>query len=146
MEKNQPIPHFTMPMRGLILVAGMFTVAWGAFFKWFGQPLLSWLAMQPQEPVNANSNLYGSFVLIIGFLLFLSAFYPISWISLTIIGMAGKLISAIWFAVYYIDILGWNKRTIFHFGFNELLWLVPLSVVLLRAIQVKKYLKTLPED
>ncbi|GAB3662284.1 hypothetical protein GCM10028791_37270 [Echinicola sediminis] len=146
MEDNRPIPHFTMPMRGLILIAGMFTVAWGAFFKWFGEPLLSWLAMEPESTFDLSTNFYGSFVLIIGFVLFLSAFYPISWTYMTMIGIGGKLISAIWFALYYADTLGWNKRTIFHVGFNELLWLLPLSVILLRALKVKAYLKSLPED
>ncbi len=131
-----------MPMRGIILISGMMTVAWGAFFRWMGGSLLSWLAMTPAQPVAVDASLYGSFVLIIGFLLFLSAFYPISWIYLTMVGLAGKLISAVWFVLFYVDILGWNKRTIFHLGFNELFWLIPLSYVLWKALQVKAYLQS----
>ncbi|WP_245553430.1 hypothetical protein [Echinicola vietnamensis] len=139
------MPRYTMPMRGIILLSGMLTVAWGAFFKWMGEPLVSWLAMFPDEPVVLDTSVYGSFVLIIGFLLFLSAFYPISWIYLTMVGIGGKLISAIWFVLYYVDIIGWNKRTIFHLGFNELFWLIPLSYVLWKALVVKGYLKTLED-
>ncbi|QDH78423.1 hypothetical protein FKX85_05000 [Echinicola soli] len=142
---DQTMPHYTMPMRGVILISGMMAVAWGAFFRWMGDPLLSWLAMTPGQTVPADATIYGSFVLIIGFLLFLSAFYPISWIYLTMLGIAGKLISAIWFVAYYVDILGWNKRTIFHLGFNELFWLIPLSYVLWKALQVKVYLQTYEE-
>ncbi|UCS94553.1 hypothetical protein KZP23_05900 [Echinicola marina] len=145
MEKNQEFPRFSMPLRGLLLLAGMTTVAWGAFFKWFGAPLLSWLSMHPEVPVDVSSTIYGSFGLIIGFLIFLSGFYPISWLYLIMVGIGGKLISAIWFAVYYADILGWNKRTIFHLGFNEVLWIIILGIVLWKALQVKAYLQTLED-
>lgn len=139
------IPHFTMPMRGLILISGMITVAWGAFFKWFGPYLVNWLAMNSGPGLEVDTVIYGSFVLIVGFLLFLSAFYPISWIYLLMAGIGGKLISAVWFMIGYIEVLGWNKRTLFHLGFNELFWLIPLSLILWKALEVKKYLQSLPE-
>jgi hypothetical protein len=41
----------------------------------------------------------------------------------------------------FVPELGWNKRSIFHLIFNELLWLIPLVLIFLRSLQVKKYLQ-----
>ena len=73
-------------------------------------------------------------------LIFFSAFYPVSWVYLIIAGITGKIILAIWFSLGFLPDLGWNKRTAFQLIFNEILWLVPLIVIFLRALQVKTYL------
>jgi len=143
MEKNIPnYPQFTMPMRGIVLIAGMYTVAWGAFFKWFGPALWNWFSFG-QSTIPIDTNIYGSFGLIVGVIIFLSAFYPINWRWLLLAGILGKLILAIWFGLFYLDILGWNKRTGFHLIFNELIWLVPLIFIFMRSLAVTAYLKSL---
>ncbi|KEO73651.1 hypothetical protein [Anditalea andensis] len=142
MEKNLPsYPQFTMPMRGILLIAGMYTVAWGAFFKWFGSALINWFSFG--EPRHMEYNLFGTFGLIIGIVLFLSAFYPINWRWLILVGIIGKIILAIWFGLYYLEMLGWNKRTAFHLLFNEIIWLLPLSYIYMRALKVTTYLQSL---
>ncbi len=146
MEKNRIMPTFPMPMRGLLLISGMYTVAWSAFFKWLGQDLLQWLAIGTAPPEVLETNSMGSVGLIFGIMIFMSAFYPISWMYLIAAGILGKLIGAFWFTFGFVDILGWNKRTVFHLVFNELVWLIPLTIIYLRAIKVKAYLKTLPEE
>ncbi len=146
MENKEAIPRFPMPMRGLLLIIGMYTLAWGAFFKWFGEPLMSWMAMQADTTISSNTNYFGIFGLFIGFLVFLSAFYPISWMYFILTGIIGKMVSAIWFVVAYGELLGWNKRTLFHLTFNELIGIILLSIIFYRAIKVKDYLKTLPEE
>jgi hypothetical protein len=123
----------------------MYTVAWSAFFKWFGQDLLRWLSMGTDAPLGLDTNWMGTVGLIFGVLIFLSAFYPISWIYLIAAGIAGKIIGALWFTIGYEEVLGWNKRTIFHLVFNELIWLIPLIIIYVRAIRVRSYLKTLPD-
>ncbi len=146
MDKNILTPSFPMPMRGLLLLTGMYTFAWAAFFRYFGEDLLRWLAMSQTALSGLDATALGSFGMLIGFLVFLSAFYPISWNYLIVVGIVGKLALATWFILMFIPDLGWNKRTIFHVGFSELLWLIPLITIYLRAIKVKAYLKTLPED
>ncbi|WP_143959351.1 hypothetical protein [Litoribacter populi] len=141
MEKAS-FPQYSMTMRGIVLITGMYTVAWGAFFKWFGVALTGWLAMSPGQDLGISTNFYGSLGLIVGTLIFLSGFYPINWKWLTVIGIVGKAIMAIWFAVTFIEVLGWNKRTGFHLFFNELLWLIPLTISFLKARKVEKYLNT----
>lgn len=145
MDNNKLTPIFPMPMRGLLLLTGMYSFAWSAFFRYFGEDLSRWLAMNPTEIPEISGRVFGTVGMLIGFLIFLSAFYPISWHFLMMIGIAGKFVLAVWFVLAFIPELGWNKRSIFHLVFNELLWLIPLSIILFRAIKVKKYLKELPE-
>lgn len=140
MDQKPAFPTFPMHFRGLLLLAGMYTIAWSAFYKWLGSPLLKWLAMGSPDLVDLPSNYFGSFGLIVGLLIFISAFYPVTWVWLILAGITGKIIAAIWFTLGFATELGWNKRSIFHLIFNELIWLIPLILVFLRALQVRKYL------
>ena len=65
---------------------------------------------------------------------------------LILAGIVGKLVMAAWFILGFIPALDWNKRTIFHMVFTELMWLIPLTVILLRSIKVSKYIASLPEE
>ncbi|MFC3880037.1 hypothetical protein ACFOSV_07615 [Algoriphagus namhaensis] len=141
MDQKPSFPVFPMYFRGLLLLAGMYTVAWSAFFKWFGPTLLAWLAMDLPANEGLTSNYYGTFGLIIGVVIFVSAFYPVSWIKLILAGIVGKLILTLWFSIGYLPELGWNKRTAFHILFNEILWMVPLALIFFRAKAVKEYLE-----
>lgn len=143
MDKNSITPSFPMPMRGLLLLTGMYNIAWAAFFKYFGEDFLKWLSMDSNWTGAIQSNWFGSIGMISAFLVFLSAFYPISWRYLTLAGIVGSLVLFFWFLIGFIPGLGWNKRTIFQLVFNQLLWLIPLSVISIRALEVKKYLETL---
>jgi hypothetical protein len=143
MEKKSLMPTFPMPMRGLLLLTGMYTFAWSAFFRYFGEDLMRWLSMSAMQNNFDPGIAMGLTGMAIGFLIFVSAFYPISWNILILIGAIGKTILAIWFVSVYIPELSWNKRTIFHLVFNELLWLLPLLLVYFRTIKVKNYLKYL---
>ena len=49
MDQKPDFPIFPMHFRGLLLLAGMYTIAWSAFFKWFGEELIAWLAIQPGQ-------------------------------------------------------------------------------------------------
>ncbi|SHM65148.1 hypothetical protein SAMN04488057_102486 [Cyclobacterium lianum] len=131
-----------MPHRGLLLLSGIYALLWGAFFRWFGPAVLGWLAMETSVPADTGTLIYGSIGMAAGLLLFLSAFYPISWIYLMGIGMLGKIISLLSFLSLYLGALGWNKRVAFHLLFNEAIWLIPLAIILWRALKVKKFLKT----
>jgi hypothetical protein len=143
MEDTLNTPTFGMPLRGLLLVTGIYTFIWGAFFKWFGAPLLLWLSMGQFEG-ELPTNAFGTFGMVVGVCIFLSAFYPLSWFYLILAGTVGKLISLGWFILYYAGELGWNKRSIFHLTFNEILWIILLTVILFRAFKTKNYVETLP--
>ena len=140
MDQNPSFPVFPMHFRGLLLLAGMYTIAWSAFYKWFGPQLLKWMAMGGNGIENLPFNYFGSLGILIGLTIFVSAFYPVSWVWLILAGITGKLITAIWFILGFLPDLSWNKRTVFHLVFNELIWLVPLIITFLRSLQVKNYL------
>jgi hypothetical protein len=140
MDQNSNFPVFPMHFRGLLLLAGMYTIAWSAFYKWFGPELLKWMAMGESGIENLPFNYFGSIGILIGLTIFVSAFYPVSWVWLILAGITGKLITAIWFILGFLPELSWNKRTVFHLVFNELIWLIPLIVTFLRSLQVKNYL------
>ncbi|WP_144606099.1 hypothetical protein [Algoriphagus algorifonticola] len=142
MDQKPAFPIFPMYFRGLLLLAGMYTIAWSAFFKWFGPELINWLAINGDLASTLPANWYGSIGLIVGLVIFVSAFYPVSWVYLIIGGIAGKIILAIWFSLGFLPDIGWNKRSGFHLIFNELLWLIPLIVIFLRGLQVRAYLNT----
>lgn len=137
---------FPMPMRGLLLLTGMYTFAWSAFFRYFGADLLRWLAINPIQPTEMSATALGTFGMLVGFLVFLSAFYPISWHYLIVVGIIGKVVLASWFTFGFIPELGWNKRSIFHLLFTELFWLLPLITIYLRAIKVRAYIQSLPDE
>ncbi len=140
MDQKPPFPIFPMHFRGLLLLAGIYTIAWSAFYKWFGPELLKWMAMGSADLEAMPFNYFGSFGLVVGLVIFVSAFYPVSWVWLILAGITGKLISASWFTLGFAPDLGWNKRSIFQLVFNELLWLIPLILTFLRALQVRNYL------
>lgn len=146
MDKNTLTPMFPMPMRGLLLLTGMYTFAWSAFFRYFGADLLRWLAINPIQPTEMSATALGTFGMLVGFLVFLSAFYPISWHYLIVVGIIGKVVLASWFTFGFIPELGWNKRSIFHLLFTELFWLLPLITIYLRAIKVRAYIQSLPDE
>jgi hypothetical protein len=82
----------------------------------------------------------------VGLVIFVSAFYPVSWVWLILAGISGKIILAIWFTLGFAPELGWNKRSIFHLVFNEMVWLIPLIFIFLRGLQVKNYLNQTEES
>ncbi len=146
MDQKPEFPIFPMHFRGLLLLAGMYTIAWSAFYKWFGPTLLNWLTIGNGSIEGLPASYYGNFGIVVGLVIFVSAFYPVSWVYLIIAGITGKIILAIWFTLGFLPDLGWNKRTGFHLIFNEILWLIPLVIIFLRALQVKRYLEGLPEE
>ncbi|WPR75038.1 hypothetical protein [Algoriphagus sp. NG3] len=140
MDQKSPFPVFPMHFRGILLLAGMYTIGWAAIFQLIGPSLVEWLADGNAFEASLPTSYYGGLGIVVGLLLLFSAFYPVSWVYLIIAGITGKIILAIWFGLEFIPELGWNKRTAFQLIFNEILWLIPLIAVFLRGCQVKSYL------
>ena len=135
-----------MHYRGLLLLAGMYTIAWSAFYVYFGETVVSWMAMGIVPSIALPSYFFGIFGMVVGLVIFFAAFYPVSWVWLILIGISGKIILAVWFTLGFVPELGWNKRSIFHLVGNELLWLIPLTLIFLRSLQVKNYLKEIEKE
>ena len=140
MQEETRFPKFPMHFRGLLLLAGMYTLAWSAIYAWLGPSLLTWMGMGNYQGGEFYTPYFGVFGIGVGLVLFFSAFYPVSWVWLILIGISGKLLTAVWFILGCVPEVGWNKRSIFHLVFNELVWLIPLIIIFLRSLQVKNYL------
>ncbi len=112
MDQAANFPKFPMHFRGLLLLSGMYTIAWSAFYTYFGETVVKWMAMGvvPVEPISTSY--FGIFGIVSGLVLFFSAFYPVTRVWLILIGISGKLIAAIWFTLGFVPELGWNKRSI----------------------------------
>lgn len=141
MDQNPNFPKFPMHFRGLLMLTGVYTISWAALYRMIGPELMRWFAMGNENIAALPFSYFGAFGIIVGLAIFMSAFYPVSWVWLILAGITGKLITAIWFTLGFAPELDWNKRTVFHLVFNELIWLIPLILVFLRALQVKNYLK-----
>jgi hypothetical protein len=124
----------------------MYTIAWSAFYVYFGETVVNWMGMGLIPSSILPSYFFGIFGLLVGLVIFFAAFYPVSWVWLILIGISGKIILSVWFTLGFIPELGWNKRSIFHLVGNELLWLIPLTLIFLRSLQVKNYLKELEKE
>ena len=146
MDQASNFPKFPMHYRGLLLLAGMYTIAWSAVYVYFGETVVNWMAMGLVPSSTLPSYFFGIFGMVVGLVIFFAAFYPVSWVWLILIGISGKIILAAWFTLGFVPELGWNKRSIFHLVGNELLWLVPLTLIFLRSLQVKNYLKELEKE
>lgn len=146
MDQKAQFPIFPMHFRGILLLSGMYTIAWSAFFKWYGSTLISWIAMGNPISKELNPSWFGSIGLVVGLIIFVSSFYPITWIKLILAGLIGKLIMTLWFALFFLPELGWNKRSGFLLIFNEFLWFIPLLWIYIRAISVKKYFEDIGDD
>jgi hypothetical protein len=146
MDQKAPFPIFPMHFRGLLLLAGMYTIAWSAFFKWYGPTLISWIAMGNPVSDGLNPSWFGNFGLLVGLVIFVSSFYPVSWIRLILAGTIGKILLAVWFGLYFFPEFGWNKRSGFILIFNELIWLIPLILIYMRAKAVKNYFEKIGDD
>ena len=146
MDQVSNFPKFPMHYRGLLLLAGMYTIAWSAFYVYFGETVVNWMGMGLIPSSTLPSYFFGIFGMLVGLVIFFAAFYPVSWVWLILIGISGKIILALWFTLGFIPELGWNKRSIFHLVGNELLWLIPLTLIFLRSLQVKNYLKELEKE
>lgn len=140
MNPTPSFPVFPMHFRGILMLAGMYTIAWSTIFRVMGGSILEWLADGTIVESSLPASYYGVLGIVVGILIFFSALYPVSWVYLIIAGITGKIILAIWFLLGFVPDLSWNKRTAFQLIFNETLWLIPLIVIFLRALQVKNYL------
>ncbi|WP_226389822.1 hypothetical protein [Penaeicola halotolerans] len=138
MQTNENIPVFTMPMRGILLLAGIYNLAWGLFIKFFPEAFFQWMMM---AKVNTPKIIewQGMGVIFFGILYVFSAFYPIRSYLVIGLGAASKVLGAAWFFFFVID-MELNKRLIFHLIANDLIWFIPLLVIFLRAKKVRNHL------
>lgn len=135
--KNTVLPLRVEPwMRGLLLLAGAYNLGWGLFIYAFPNSFYRWITQTDQlAPVLITWQ--GMGVLAFGITYLLAAMYPTRLWFLIGLGLFSKLIGAIgfYFVVMQQTI---TKKYIFHLLMNDLVWLIPLGIILVRVLQVRQ--------
>lgn len=123
-------------MRGLLLLAGAYNIGWGAFIYYFPASFYQWVTDGYTEPLSLIK-WQGLGVLLFGTGYIIAAIYPHRYGWIVPLGILSKTLGAIGF--YFIVMEQTITRPyLFHLIMNDLLWLIPLAVIFVRMIRIRK--------
>jgi hypothetical protein len=125
--------HSSRWMKNILIVAGIYNLAWGAFVVVFPNAPFRWIEMEvPRYPqiwqcVGMIVGVYG-----IGYLI--AARHPFVHWPIVLVGLLGKFFGPIGFLWAVINrdlplVAGWTIVT------NDLIWWIPFLVILIQAAQ-----------
>jgi hypothetical protein len=133
-ERNEKVPQW---MRGFLLLASIYNLAWGLFIYNFPTPYFRWLTKSSLE-APALISYQGLGTLIFGAIYLLAACYPIKLWFLILLGIISKITGAI--GIYYIIMDQQMTRTfIFQMIMNDLIWTVPFIIIFFKVMEVRKF-------
>lgn len=139
MEKTHEeiIPAISPWMRGVLLLAAIYNLAWGIFIYNFPDAFYHWVTGSTGATPGIISY-QGIGVLLFAALYFVSALYPQKFWYFILLGVLSKIIGSAWF---YFEIMDQQvtKRFLFHIIMNDLAWVFPLGIIAYRASQIKKH-------
>lgn len=123
-------------MRGLLLLAGAYNIGWGVFIYAFPGSFYRWIT-QTEQLAPALITWQGLGVLAFGVAYLLAAVYPTRLWFLIALGVFSKIVGAVGF---YFVVMEQNltKKYIFHLIMNDMVWLIPLGIILVRVLSVKQ--------
>lgn len=124
-------------MRGVLLLAGVYNLAWGLFIYSFPEAFHQWLTAKAVAYAGKLVIYQGMGVFIFGMMYILTALYPLRFWYLILLGLLSKLLGAIGVYFFIIDKTV-TKQFIFHLLVNDLVWLVPLAFITYRAFWFRK--------
>ncbi len=133
MQTEEPL-RFEPWMRGVLLLAGIYNLAWGFFIKNFPNSFYQWVT-ETENPAIPAIEWQGLGVLFFGVLYALTALYPRRLWYLVIAGILSKLLGGLWFYFIIMEQTITNKF-IFHLIMNDLVWVVPFTIITMRAWKV----------
>ena len=130
-------PGISPWMRGVLLLAAIYNLAWGIFIYNFSDAFYRWVSGNTGGTPEVIEY-QGLGVLLFAGIYFVSALYPKKFWYFIIIGVISKIIGPAWF---YFDIMDQqvNKRFLFHVIMNDIAWVIPLAFIAYRASQLKKH-------
>jgi len=123
-------------MRGLLLLAGAYNLGWGFFIYNFPDSFYHWVS-QSEGAVPGIIEWQGLGVLLFSAMYVAVAVYPTTLWYLLAAGIASKLLGAFWFYWFILDGM-LTRPYLFHLIMNDLVWVIPFTVVLIRAFRVKQ--------
>lgn len=123
-------------MRGLLLIAGAYNIGWGFFIYNFPDSFFGWVS-QSEQAAPALIEWQGIGVLVFGIVYIFIAIYPVKLWYLLALGIASKVVGAIGFFWIVLDGV-FVRQYLFHLIMNDLAWLIPFALILVRIVHVKK--------
>lgn len=123
-------------MRGLLLLAGTYNLGWGFFIYNFPDSFYQWVS-QSGQAVPDIITWQGLGVMVFGAIYVAVAIYPTTLWYLLALGVASKLLGAAWFYWFVLDGMA-TRQYLFHLIMNDLVWVIPFTVILIRLFQVKQ--------
>lgn len=133
MQLEEPL-RFEPWMRGVLLLAGIYNLAWGFFIYNFPNSFYQWVTQTENQAVSAIG-WQGLGVLFFGFLYVATAMYPGKLWYLVIAGILSKLCGGLWF-YYVIMQQEVTNKFLFHLIMNDLVWIIPFTFIAIRAWKV----------
>lgn len=121
-------------MRGVLLLAGIYNLAWGFFIYNFPDAFYQWVTAT-EKPAIPAIGWQGMGVLFFGVLYMATALYPGKLWYLLIAGILSKLLGGMWFYWVVMQQEVTNKF-LFHLIMNDLVWIIPFTIIATRAWKV----------
>lgn len=123
-------------MRGVLLIASVYNVAWSVFLFWSPNSYIKWMTEGVQ---TENQWVFHQAIgiLVVAIMLFMGFLKPIKFRWLILCSFLAKLLGG--FVVYWVIMDSEiTKKFIFHLLMNDLVWLIPLLAIVFAAFKTEK--------
>lgn len=124
-------------MRGVLLFAGVYNLAWGLFIYNFSDAFIKWLSQGVILEAPSIVAYQGMGVLLLAGIFVWTAIYFQKLGYLVWVAIVFKLIGGPWTFYMLLDGL-YTKRFLFHLIMNDLIWVIPLTIIALKWSQSNK--------
>lgn len=123
-------------MRGVLLIASVYNMAWAVFLFWSPGSYLKWMTEGAQSQ-NEWVFYQAVGILVVAIMLFMGFLKPLKFRWLILFSFLAKLLGGI---VVYLLIMDaqFTKKFMFHLLMNDLVWLIPLISIVLAAFKSEK--------
>lgn len=120
-------------MRGVLLIASVYNIAWAIFLFWMPESYIKWIT-EGMQTQNEWVFYQAIGVAAVGIMLFLGMLYPIKFRWLILTSFIAKLLGGL--LVYHVIMQSiYTKKFMFHLLMNDLVWLLPLAVIVWNAFK-----------
>ncbi|MGJ3234406.1 hypothetical protein [Marivirga sp.] len=123
-------------MRGVLLIASVYNVAWSVFLFWSPNSYIKWMT----EGIQTENQwvFYQAIgILVVAIMLFMGFLKPLKFKWFILFSFLAKLLGG--FAVYLLIMESeFTKKFIFHLLMNDLVWLLPLLAIVRAAFKSEK--------
>jgi hypothetical protein len=123
-------------MRGVLLIASVYNMAWAVFLFWSPGSYLKWMTEGAQSQ-NEWVFYQAVGILVVAIMLFMGFLKPLKFRWLILFSFLAKLLGGI--VVYQLIMdAQFTKKFMFHLLMNDLVWLIPLISIVLAAFKSEK--------